>query len=109
MSWTVAYHPEAETELIALTAAEQVAIAHAVEKLQALGPGLGHPHTSAVRSAVSLRELRPRGGRSPWRAFYRQIGQVFVIGAIGPEAQVDRRRFRQVVTTAERRLDEVKE
>jgi hypothetical protein len=42
MSWTVAYHPEAETELIALPAAEQVAIAHAVEKLQALGPALGH-------------------------------------------------------------------
>ncbi len=27
---------------------------------------------SAVRSG--LRELRPRGGRSPWRALYRQVG-----------------------------------
>jgi hypothetical protein len=57
----VAYHPDADIELTLLPAAEQVAIVHAVEKLQALGPGLGHPHSSAVRSAVSLRELRPRG------------------------------------------------
>jgi hypothetical protein len=78
-------------------------------RLQALGPTLGHPHSSAVVSAVSLRELRPRAGRSRWRAFYRQVGQVFVIGAVGPEADVNRQGFRRAVVAAERRLDEVKE
>jgi hypothetical protein len=109
VAWTVAYHPDAETELGALPAAERTAVAHAVEKLQALGPTLGHPHSGAVVSAVSLRELRPRAGRSRWRAFYRQIGQAFVIGAVGPEAEVDRQGFRRAVVAAERRLDEVKE
>jgi hypothetical protein len=34
---------------------------------------------------------------------------VFVIGAIGPEAQVSPPKFRKAVIEAERRLDEVKE
>ena len=33
---------------------------NAVTKLQAIGPSLGYPHSSAVRDAARLRELRPR-------------------------------------------------
>lgn len=79
--------------------------------LTATNPWLGgmQAFKTSVRTAVSLRELRPRGGRSRWRAFYRQIGPAFVIAAIGPEADVDRRKFRKAVAEAERRLDEVKE
>jgi hypothetical protein len=107
--WLVVYHPEAAAELQDLPASERVAIGHAVEKLESAGPRLGHPHSSSVRTAVSLRELRPRGGRSPWRAFYSRVGSAFVIGAIGPEADVDAKRFRKAVNAAERRIDEVKE
>jgi hypothetical protein len=57
--------------------------------------------------ARNLRELRPRGGRSPWRAFYRRIGEALVIGAIGPEARVDGRGFSHAVEMAEARLDRV--
>jgi hypothetical protein len=109
VTWQVIYHPEAEAELKRLPAEEQVAIRHAVIKLQVHGPVLGHPHSSAVRSAASLRELRPRGGRSPWRAFYRQVGAVFVIGAVGPEADVHPRKFRRAVAAAQRRLDAAQE
>jgi hypothetical protein len=56
-----------------------------------IGPLLGYPHTSAVRGAPALRELRPRAGRSAYRALYRQIGEVFVVAAVGPEAQSDPR------------------
>ncbi len=45
-------------------------------KLGAYGPLLGYPHTSAVRGAEGLRELRPRAGRSAWRALYRQVGEL---------------------------------
>ena len=39
MVWTVVYHPEAEGELDDIPVlAERVAIVHAVEKLEALGP-----------------------------------------------------------------------
>ena len=109
MPWLVVYHPEAADELQRLPTTERVAIGHAVEKLESEGPNLRHPHSSAVKIAVSLRELRPRGGRSRWRAFYRQVGSAFIIGAIGPEADVDARNFRKAVVAAEQRIDEVKD
>lgn len=70
---------------------------------------LGYPHTSAVRGAQGLRELRPRAGRSAWRALYRQIGQVFVVAAIGPEAQCGPRGFDRAVRRALERLSKVEE
>jgi len=85
-------------------------MANAVRKLEAMGPRLGYLHSSDVRDAERLRELRPRGGRSPWRGLYRRVGSdAFVIAAIAPEAQVDRRRFAGAVTTASARLSKVEE
>lgn len=109
MQWPVYYHPEAEAELAALPATERAAIGHAVEKLQSQGPALGHPHSSAIKISIHLRELRPRSGRSRWRVFYQQLGTAFVIGAIGPEANVSQHRFKRAVSAAERRIDEVKD
>lgn len=109
MPWLVVYHPNAETELQGLPAKEQTAIGHAVEKLESEGPNLGHPHSSAVKIAINLRELRPRSGRCRWRAFYRQVGPAFVIGGIDPEANVNQRAFRKAVSAAEQRIDEVKD
>jgi ribosome-binding protein aMBF1 (putative translation factor) len=91
--WRVVLTDEVAKERLSLPAAERNALLHAVEKLEAFGPQLGFPHSSAVQGFAGLRELRPRAGRSPWRAFYQRIGDVFVIAAIGPEAQVDHRRF----------------
>lgn len=81
-------------------------MAHAMEKLEALGPHLPYPHSSDVRGANSLRELRPRAGRSPWRALYRRIGDEMVIGAIGPEAQAHPAGFNRAVQNALQRLDD---
>ena len=69
--------PEAEEELEALSAStEEVAVRTVMEKLEALGKSrLPFPHQSAVRGA-EVRELRPRSGRSRWRAFYhRRTGE----------------------------------
>jgi len=85
---------------------ERQAVERAADKLAIGGATLGHPHTSQVRGADSLRELRPRAGRSPRRAFYRRIGAVLVIAAVGPEAEVDPRGFRATIAAAERRLAE---
>ena len=106
----VAYCAEAEAELSKLPARERAAMLAAVEKLAVLGDRLPAPHSSAVKGVTAtLRELRPRGGRSPWRAFYRRIGDLMVIGAIGPEAQVDARGFNRAVAAAVRRLEEFEE
>ena len=107
--WTVLYLPEAEEERRLLPAAEKAAVINADRKLEALGPQLPYPHSSAVKGADRLRELRPRGGRSPWRALYRQIGEVFVVAAVAPEAQVDGRRFEAGCRAAERRLSQIEE
>lgn len=80
---------------------------NAVEKSQALGPALPFPHQSNVQGASGLRELRPRAGRSPWRAFYGQVGENFVIAAIGPEANVDPRTFTRAVRAATTRLADI--
>ncbi|MCC7362721.1 MAG: type II toxin-antitoxin system RelE/ParE family toxin [Anaerolineales bacterium] len=96
---------EAQAELRRLPPREAQAVAQAVRKLEALGEELGHPHTTAIQgSRGTLRELRPRQGDSPWRVFYRRIGEVLVIAAVGPEATVKPRDFRRVVALAEERL-----
>jgi phage-related protein len=103
----VVYLPDAERERDALPVAERNALYNATAKLEAVGPMLGHPHTSAVQGAPSLRELRPRAGRSPWRALYRQVGDYFVIAAIGPEARQDPPGFSRACTSAVERLDKL--
>jgi phage-related protein len=105
----VRWHPEAQQELQQLPVKERAAVLNAVAKLAAIGVALGYPHTSQVQGAANLRELRPRAGRSPWRAFYRRIGDVLVIGSIGPEANVDPQGFRAAVAAAEHRLDTLQE
>jgi hypothetical protein len=107
--WEVLIHPEAQKELGKLSAREKAAVVGAMEKLRAIGPDLPYPHSSNVQAASDLRELRPRQGRSPWRAFYRKIGESFVVAAIGPEADCNPREFRRSVSQAEDRLDELED
>jgi hypothetical protein len=109
VAWNVLVHPDADTELGKIPARERAAVDTALDKLRAIGPALGHPHTSNVQSAGNLRELRPRQGRSPWRVFYRQVGRVLVVGAVGPEAEVDPRGFGRAARAAEQRLDDMEE
>jgi hypothetical protein len=105
MMWRVLVHPEAREELGAVPIADRVAIDNAIEKLTVLGDRLGSPHSSSIRgTSETLRELRPRAGRSRWRAFYRRVGSQFVIAAIGPEASVDPAGFRRAVASALTRL-----
>jgi hypothetical protein len=105
--WQVVFHPEASAELDMLPPRERVAILNVIEKLRIMGPVLPFPHQSAVEGMEKLRELRPRAGRSPWRAFYRQITDIFVIAAIGPEAKSNPRKFRQVTKEAVIRLRQI--
>lgn len=110
--WTVVYLPEAEQERATLPKPERAAMINADAKLEAYGPRLGYPHPSAVRGAAKLRELRelrPRAGRSPYRALYRRIGEAFVVAAVGPEAESDPRGFYRTVQRALARLATVEE
>ncbi len=89
-----------------LSTQDRVALARAVEKLETFGRLLLAPHQKNVVGADRIRELRPRGGRSQFRAFYRQVDtEIMLIGAVGPEAEVDGPGFRQAVRRAEERLN----
>lgn len=109
--YVVLWHPQADAERdSSWPAEERVAILHVAQKLQAAGPRLGHPHSSALRGDVGagLRELRPRAGRSRWRPIYRRVNpSTFVILAVAPEAEIDRRDFDAAVARAAKRLEEL--
>ncbi len=105
MSW----HPGAEEDLanLKVPARERFAVDSAIEKLKSIGDQLGFPHSSGVGSG--LRELRPRQGRSPWRALYSRVANTMVILAVGPEAEHDQPGFDRAVQLAKERLRTVKE
>jgi hypothetical protein len=103
----VELHPDAVEEwrtLLQNAPAEGRALVRAFDKLEVHGDRLPYPHSGAAAGATKLRELRPRAGRSPWRAFYRRIGLPIVVGAIGPEAESDPKGFAGAVHAAEQRL-----
>ena len=105
MSFKVRLLPEADVELIALPKQERAAMVNALIKVAEIGDQLGAPHSSAVMGMDSfLRELRPRRGASPWRAFYSRVGDEFVVGSIGPEAQQNPRGFDKSVGSAVERI-----
>ena len=106
--YIVFWHPEAAAERDeSWPAREKVAMLHAAQKLEAAGPRLGHPHSSAVRGEVGqgFRELRPRAGRSRWRPIYRQVNpSTFVIFAVAPEAEIDSHGYEASVARAAERF-----
>lgn len=110
MAEPVVIHAECEAELNALARRSQrdaMALERARDKLAVLGASLGYPHSTAIRGAPGLRELRPRAGRCPWRLVYHP-GRPFVVLALAPEALRDPRGFRRAVDEARTRLDEWK-
>lgn len=100
--------PEAREELKTLPPDEVRAMFNALEKLQAIGARLPYPHSSQVQG-TQLRELRPRAGRSPWRALYQRVGHRLVVAAIAPEALHDSRGFKRAVNAAQQRIDAIRD
>lgn len=101
----VSWHRKARDEYTAIDARERVAIQNVIEKLRVDGPSLRAPHQSAVMgdAGEGLRELRPRQGRSRWRPIYRRIGELFVILAVAPEAEIDAAGYDRQVGEAQKR------
>ena len=103
-------HPALHGELRELrrSAPHEVrAIEQAMRALRLAGPSLGFPHTSAVRGAHGLRELRPRAGHGPWRILYRRGAHGIAFLALAPEALRDPRGFRRACERAHARSTEV--
>lgn len=83
--YSVVYDPDAVADLLAIKSKrEHGALLNAVRKLGEIGEQLGPPHMKPLKGkrAATLRELRPRQGRSDWRAIYRRAGDFYAILAI---------------------------
>jgi hypothetical protein len=102
--WQVMYLADAAKERDELPPRERQAIRNAVKKLEALGPDLPFPHSSDVRGARGLRELRPRGGRCAFRPLYQRSGARFLIAAIAPDGKSDPQGFAAACSRATDRL-----
>ena len=114
----VRWHPSALEERDAIAdRAERAAIQNVVEKLEVMGIALRYPHSSDVRGTKkskhgkkqTLRELRPRQGRSPWRLLYRRVEDVMVIAAVAPDGETDPGAYDDAVTRAQDRLAALEE
>jgi hypothetical protein len=72
-----------------------------------------YSHLSDTPAAASLRTMvtthNPEGSTAMWRALYRRVGELFVIAAVGPEAQSDKRGFYRACEAALKRLGELEE
>ncbi|HEY4824224.1 MAG TPA: type II toxin-antitoxin system RelE/ParE family toxin [Solirubrobacteraceae bacterium] len=84
--YTVIYDVDAVGELVAAVKSKDAnrSIVNAVHKLCEMGERLEPPHMKPLQGAAAsgLRELRPKQGRSDWRAIYRRAGSVYVILAV---------------------------
>jgi hypothetical protein len=89
----VIYDPDAVNELVTLVKSKEAhrSLINAALKLRDLGERLGPPHVKLLQgnAANGLRELRPKQGRSDWRAIYRRSGSVYVILAVDRHANFE--------------------
>lgn len=87
---------------------EYRAVAHAIRVLWTTGAQLGFPYTSAIRTSgnITLRELRPRRGRSRYRVLYAPRHPAPILLALAPEASHNPRGFQRSVGEAIDRLAE---
>lgn len=109
--WIVRWHPEAVAERDLVRPEKELPALHrAVEKLEALGIRLPMPHARDVKGAdgKGFRELRPRAGSSRWRAIYRRVTEdTFVIFAVVPEVETNRRGYNAGVRKARERFEQL--
>jgi hypothetical protein len=71
VAWEVEFTDEFEEWWATLTEAAQEAVNAKVLMLEARGPGLGYPHSSAIKgSGYQLRELRIQHQGRPLRVLY---------------------------------------
>jgi hypothetical protein len=104
------WHPAAAAERDASwPAGEKVTMLHAVQKLQAAGPRLGHPRSSAVRGEMEGLPRATAAGRSqPMAPDLPPVNpSTFVIFAVAPEAEIDSRGYDAAVARAVERFGQL--
>lgn len=107
MAWDVEYTDEFGAWWDALTAAEQIDVGAVVRLLEAKGPTLGYPYSSAVQSAKHghMRELRIQHQGRPYRVLYAFDPRRIALLLLGGDKTGDDRWYERVVPIADRLYD----
>lgn len=103
MTVEVVYTDEFKVWFDSLTEDEQDRVYKSVGLLEAVGVGLGFPHTSAIRGAsFPLRELRTQSAGEPLRTFYAFDPARHAVLLIGGNKTGDERFYERMIPMAER-------
>jgi hypothetical protein len=108
MAWEVEYTDEFEAWWVCLTEREQVSLAASVGLLEARGPNLGFPQSSAINGSRHghMRELRTQHPGRPFRTLYAFDPRRMAILPIGGDKTGEARWYDVHVPIADRLYDE---
>lgn len=106
--WDVEYSDEFGAWWETLNEAEQEAIAHDVDILQTVGPGLGRPQVDSVKGSKfsNMKELRTQHRGDPYRVLFAFDPRRCAILLIGGNKVGDRRWYERFVPLADRLYEE---
>lgn len=104
MAWEVEFTEEFRRWWETLTEDQQDDVAHSVGLLAELGPALGFPHSSKVKSSryAQMRELRIQSAGRPLRTLYAFDPLRAAILLIGGDKTGDDRWYKKFVPAADR-------
>ena len=102
--WTVEYTDEFGEWWDSLDEAVQESIAHDVEVLSQIGPGLGRPTVDTVKNSAyaNMKELRTQHKGQPYRTLFAFDPRRSAILLIGGNKGGDRRFYERYVPVADR-------
>jgi hypothetical protein len=82
----------------------QESIAHDVEILRQIGPGLGRPQVDAVKGSKysNMKELRTQHAGEPYRTFFAFDPRRFAILLMGGNKSSDKRFYSRLVAVSDR-------
>jgi hypothetical protein len=107
MEWAVEYTEQFEGWWERLTEAEQIDVAAVVGLLEAQGPYLGYPYSSAITTSrhAHMRELRIQHAGRPYRVLYAFDPRRTAILLIGGDKTGDERWYTRFVPRADALYD----
>ncbi|MDQ0469595.1 type II toxin-antitoxin system RelE/ParE family toxin [Labrys wisconsinensis] len=110
MPWTVLFDEAFAEEFAGLDADVRIEIAVGIALLQRFGPQLGRPHVDTLKGSrhSNMKELRLKAADGVWRvAFAFDPQRAAILLVAGDKSGGSEKRFyRQLIETADRRFDE---
>jgi len=110
MAWVVIFHEKFDAELMELPRNVRTALLAKAQLLEEFGPQLGRPHVGTLKGSkhANMKELRFEAVDGAWRvAFAFDLHQQAVVLVAGDKSGgVEKRFYRSLIATADKRFDE---